>query len=164
MRSDLVSAEVARGLLEVWRRFDIESTVGRELYVAAGGRFHVAAPALARTVVALSEERDEARRERDRMRDILACERGERAPEGWYWADGQWNREGADFAWAVERNPCPFDDDLSADCPWLPTTWTIRQARWQTESDIKDVMVLTTHPTALEAIEQADKAAGVERG
>jgi hypothetical protein len=32
------------------------------------------------------DERDEARAERDRLRDILACERGERAPEGWRWS------------------------------------------------------------------------------
>lgn len=60
----LVTAEEAKALSENVRTFDD---------ISAMDFFR-----LARTVVAVSEERA-------RLLDILACERGERAPEGWEW-------------------------------------------------------------------------------
>ena len=97
----------------------------------------------------------------DRLRDILDAETGKRGPEGWYWADGQWNRE-AVALWSVDRNPCPFLDDINADNPWLPTTWTLRFETLRFEdpsNDTRNVQVIGTYATALEAMEAADLAA-----
>lgn len=95
------------------------------------------------------------------LRATLANERGEgEAPsEGWYWADGQWNREdeGAGLT-TVERNPCPVREDAdAATCPWLPTTWTIRT---EATNDDRVIVVVGTHDLARDAMRAADKARG----
>lgn len=142
----LVSAEEARGLLEgatpgPWRSQIAACDHGdaeEHAAIKGGGSLVVtcvgdqdagliaAAPDLAATVIALSEERD-------RLRDILACERGEKAPEGWRWAG---------------------------------TFWTTTHDRARVAS-IGDGYAHTAigqwcaerYPTALEAIEAADRAA-----
>ena len=85
----------------------------------------------------------------------LANERGTGpTPDGWYWADGQWNREADGGIYTVDRNPCPTDDDINCDCPWLPTTWTARFSRWDDE-ECKNTKVIGTYDTAREAIRAA---------
>jgi len=86
----------------------------------------------------------ECERERDRLRDILACERGERAPEGWTWSPfATWRRAAADprttaaIAWRHEQAP--------------GTEWSWRVDRQR----------LGCCATALEAIEAADAALGL---
>ena len=80
-----MSAEEARGLLD---------GSGEGCPVTQMQALYAAAPDLAATVIALSEERD-------RLRAILAGERGEAAPEGWAWTTydigggnthGEWQR------------------------------------------------------------------------
>ena len=109
--SHLVSAEEARGLLlsvPTCALVERPGAIGRrQLWMDDAGdlRFvadincnhgdyralFAAAPDLAATVIALSEERD-------RLRDVLACERGESAPEGWEWlSDNEtWAKPGAE--------------------------------------------------------------------
>lgn len=149
----LVSAEEARGLLDV---------AGDR-----GWKCQCEWCASLRTVVALSEERDAlasrdalrraeiamlganldaVRTERDRLRDILAAERGERAPEGWT------RMSKFDCEWENQRTGM-WVDEIE------PGKW--QACRWsgQRELSVSDVV-----PTALEAIEAADRAAGEVRG
>lgn len=95
------------------------------------------------------KERDEARAERDRLRAILACERGERAPEGWVWAEcGGWG-----WAWVLGMDS--------------PNDWIAVQhkpgAGWYIRLGSSFLHLYArlrlTMPTALEAIEAADRAA-----
>lgn len=129
MGSDLITAEEVRELM-AW--FNADPSDARK------DRVYWASWRMARTVVALSEERD-------RLRLILACERGEWAPEGWVRNkfDHDWNNPGTDMR----------VDEIG------PGRW--QAYRWSGQHDLP---VGDEMPTALEAIEQADKAAGVERG
>ena len=140
-------------------------------------RLFAAAPDLANTVIALTEERERllvdakerehrgaivaklnqdgatlameelarqatrAEVERDRLRAILACERGEKAPEGWEWVDHEdaWIKTGMNTR--VDRHEAGR---------WQAYRWTGQEERELTE----------VQPTALEAIEAADIALG----
>lgn len=98
---------------------------------------------LAELVVASA---DEARAEVERLRRILACEQGDAsaAPEGWRQAGPSWLR--------------PVDGGYLAVSPVQSGA-----ARWWTWShpDEDTRTPCQTAPTALEAMEAADKAAGV---
>jgi len=78
--------------------------------------------------------------EAERLRKVLACERGEWAPPGWFWDGVRWDR--ADHSVCVER---------VADKP----------PHWHWDDD--DLDLYGSEPTALEAIEAwrgfADEAA-----
>lgn len=82
------------------------------------------------------KERDEVAAERDRLRDILRCERGEWAPDGWVWRP-------AERAWQSAINLVMLHDG-----GW---GWCFRKGTGRRGQG--------TAPTALEAIEAADKAA-----
>lgn len=106
---------------------------------------------LAATVIALTAERD-------RLREILACERGERAPEGWEWCLVR------DEAWSDD-----FDDEgawvwcRGRDTRIVRSAQTGRWMAWTLTPGLRnswDGQAPKDHlPTALEAIEAADRAA-----
>lgn len=81
---------------------------------------------------------DEVTAERDRLRDILRCERGEWAPDGWVWRP-------AERAWQSAINLVMLHDG-----GW---GWCFRKGTGRRGQG--------TAPTALEALEAADKAAHV---
>jgi len=126
-----VSAEEARKLLAVYRIPGGEQPL--TLNNAQDEAMFRAAPSLAHTVIALTEERDRLRAaetehvernsdlwtentnresdcmrltaERDRLGAILAAERGERAPEGWEWTDVGEFRFWRRDDWVVSSEP-----------------------------------------------------------
>lgn len=95
--------------------------------------------------------------ERDRLRDILDAERGERAPEGWTWhliKNESWaddfNDEGV-WAWRRGRNTRIVRSAKTG--RWM--AWTLMPGlrnSWNGQADESHT------PTALEAIEAADAA------
>ena len=99
----------------------------------------------------------------ERLRAVLAAERGEKGREGWYWADGMWVKgDGGPDTLTAERDSCPLAAGGDpADDPWLPTTWTVRRLVYLDLSPEPKtrVDVVGTWPTALEAMEAADRAA-----
>ena len=104
-----------------------------------------------------------ASRERDLLARIaelettLANERGDGAPDGWYWADGQWNMETDDGLYVADRNPCPTrEDEDAATCPWLPTTWTAICSPWD-DDEHKHTVTIGTYDTAREAMRAASE-------
>lgn len=81
--------------------------------------------------------------ERDRLRDILACERGEKAPEGWSFdhATCSWSMAGGTIV--TFRVTGSFLDGSE---PFIRWEWIAGRT-------------FGASPTALEAIEAADRAA-----
>ncbi len=113
-------------------------------------------PTVAAQVEALSERVAQAEKERDRLRLVLACERGEWAPKGWKW------RLVKNDAWIDG-----FDYGVWAWCRGRSTR-VVRSAqtgRWQKWAPMPGLRNFWTGqpndahiPTALEAIEHADAA------
>lgn len=98
-----------------------------------------------------------------RAQDELAAERGERGREGWYFSDGEWCKgDGGPDSLTASRDPCPMSDDEESDWPWLPTTWTVVRLVYLDLSPEPKTRLdeVGTYPTALEAMEAADRAAG----
>ncbi|MDF1699601.1 MAG: hypothetical protein P1V36_00380 [Planctomycetota bacterium] len=148
------------GEIDLWAVFNSHGAsfpVGGQ----AASLLAAAAPDLARTVIARTEEvdalraraekaeaeRDEARRERGRLARILAVERGDesQAPDGWRVGASGW------FAYGEDPGQCDREvmrEDLTE--PWL----------WVVYSDEGPAIKQGPAPSALQAMEAADAARG----
>jgi hypothetical protein len=139
---------------ELRRTFDAER-VNRAKSEAESVALRRAAEDMEGRALDAEKERDEARDERDRLRAILACERGEAAPEGWAWTveheEGSWVRTTAERR--ADVNLCAHPDEAS--------TGRLRWHWWWVSGGYEDPEVHSDGwaDSALEAIEAADRAA-----
>jgi hypothetical protein len=85
--------------------------------------------------------------ERDRLRDELAAERGERGPEGWEYRGGAWFHPARG---TIARRDVITENGIQIRwCRTMPDGWP---------------MIETGEPTALEAMQAADRAAEGREG
>lgn len=182
--SRIVEAEEARRLLEgtaILAPFRVGPGLGgsqspavlggeRQQHIMAWGVYagvaHLlaAAPDLAATVIALTAERD-------RLRDILDCETGRRAPEGWTRNDIDPKREGIAWyrRWEADGSEPGEDDTDTTRVAWVRhdseadmTTWC-----WEIEAPTlgvfgKRVAHGEGFALAYEALEACDDYAAIE--
>lgn len=121
---------------ELRRTFDAER-VNRAKSEAESVTLRKAAEDMEGRALDAEKERDEARADRDRLRAMLACERGEAAPEGW-----EAVIQGGGLIWMYADLSRGFAIKVGKEWHWSPAP------------DVES----TPFPTALEAIEAADRA------
>lgn len=116
---------------------------------------------------------EKAEADRDRLRAILACEQGVSAPAPWERNDIDPKREGIAWyrRWEADGGEAGDEDTEHTRVAWVRHDPDVSMTEWcwEIEAPFAGVfggLVASAHgfPTALEAIEQADRAAGEVRG